>query len=126
MIFISFGFIPSLQSCQLLMCLPCHQTLTNLETKPSCMKYCIDAKYSNKKNKLLSYFLQLINSFKKQTLNTLLQETSKQKNDGLIASHSIALLVTKSGKSLHYFVWLSKKFCQLQCTKNPTAFRRSQ
>ncbi|CAI9723962.1 Hypothetical predicted protein [Octopus vulgaris] len=68
--------------------------------KPSRLKYHFEAKHSDKKDKPLSYFLQLSSSFKKQiqTFNTRLQETSKQENDGLIASYNIVLLVTKSGK----------------------------
>ncbi|CAI9726367.1 Hypothetical predicted protein [Octopus vulgaris] len=69
--------------------------------KASRLKNPFEAKHSDKKEKPLSYFLQLISSFKKQrqTFNTLLQETSKQENDGLIASYNIALLVAKSWKS---------------------------
>ncbi|XP_029642778.1 zinc finger BED domain-containing protein 5-like [Octopus sinensis] len=99
--YLSFAFIPSPQNCQLPMCLLCHQTLTNETIKPSHLKYHFEAKHSGKKDKPLSYFLQLSFSFKKQiqTFNMLLQETSKQENEGLIASYNIALLVTKSGKS---------------------------
>eukprot|EP00106_Octopus_bimaculoides_P010597 XP_014778039.1 PREDICTED: zinc finger MYM-type protein 6-like [Octopus bimaculoides] len=68
--------------------------------KPSHLKYHFEAKHSDKKDKPLLYLLQLSSSFKKQiqTFNTLLQETSKQENDGLITSYNIALLVAKSGK----------------------------
>eukprot|EP00106_Octopus_bimaculoides_P015492 XP_014782934.1 PREDICTED: protein FAM200B-like [Octopus bimaculoides] len=99
--YLSFGFIPSPQNCQLPMYLLCHQTLTDKAMKASCLKYHFDAKHSDKKNKPLSYFLQLSSSFKKQiqTFNMLLQETSKQENDNLIASYNIALLVAKSAKS---------------------------
>ncbi|CAI9721568.1 Hypothetical predicted protein [Octopus vulgaris] len=99
--YLSFGFIPSPQDCQLPMCLLCHQALTNEAMKPSRLKYRFDAKHTDNKDKLLLYFLQLSSSFRKQTqtFNTLLQETSKQENDGLIASYNIALLVAKSGKS---------------------------
>ncbi|XP_029634924.1 zinc finger BED domain-containing protein 5-like [Octopus sinensis] len=87
--------------CQLPMCLLCHQALTNEAMKPSRLKYRFDAKHTDNKDKLLLYFLQLSSSFRKQTqtFKTLLQETSKQENDGLIASYNIALLVAKSGKS---------------------------
>ncbi|XP_014769598.1 maternal embryonic leucine zipper kinase [Octopus bimaculoides] len=54
-----------------------HQTLTSEAMKPSHLKYYFNAKHSEKKDKLLSYFLQLSSSFKNQTqtFNTLLQET---------------------------------------------------
>ncbi|XP_029632960.1 SCAN domain-containing protein 3-like [Octopus sinensis] len=99
--YLSFVFIPTPHNCQLLIYLHYHQTLTNEAMKSSRLKYNFDAKHSDKKHKPLSYFLLLSASFKKQTqtFNMLLQKTSKQENDGLIASYNIALLVAKSGKS---------------------------
>ncbi|XP_014784390.1 zinc finger BED domain-containing protein 5-like [Octopus bimaculoides] len=86
--------------CQLPMCLLCQQTLSNEAMKPSHLKYHFDSKHSNKKDKPLSYFLQLKASLENQkTMNTMFTEATVQENDGMIAPYNIALLAAKTGKS---------------------------
>ncbi|XP_060873308.1 zinc finger BED domain-containing protein 5-like [Metopolophium dirhodum] len=100
MTYLKFGFIPLPSNIQLPMCLICNKVFSNEAMKPSRLKEHLQKVHPDKQNKDLSFFTNIRDKFlKAPSVSGLFAGSSKQCDDGLIASYNISKLIAKSGKA---------------------------
>ncbi|XP_025406676.1 SCAN domain-containing protein 3-like [Sipha flava] len=98
--YLKFGFIPSPSNIQLPMCLICNKVFSNEAMKPSRLQEHLQKVHPDKQNKDLSFFTNIRDKFlKAPSVSGLCAGSSKQCDDGLIASYNISKLIAKSGKA---------------------------
>jgi zinc finger BED domain-containing protein 5/7/8/9 len=92
--------VPSPSNSQLPMCLLCNKVLSNEAMKLSRLQEHLQKIHPDKQNEDLSFFTNIRHKFlKAPSVSGLLATSSKQCNDGLIASYNISKLIAKSGKA---------------------------
>lgn len=89
--YLKFGFIPSPSIVQLPMCLSCNKVFSNEAMKPSRLQEHLQKVHPDKQNKELSFITNIRDKFRKaQSVSGLFAASSKQFDDGMIASYNIS------------------------------------
>lgn len=100
-VYYKHGFIESHVNNTLAMCLSSQEVLLNETIKPSRLQEYTIKIHSGEKDKDLSYFLTLKETFIKQaTLAKLFCTATAQGSDDLLASYNISLAIAKLEKQL--------------------------
>lgn len=97
--YMQYGFIENPTNPSSPMCLICQKTFSNEAMKPSRLQDHLYKIHPNKKDKDVSYFIDMKKKFEYQpTISTFFSSASKQDDDGLRASYNISLMIAKTGK----------------------------
>ena len=98
-VYLQYGFIPAPSSASLPMCLLCQKVFSNEAMKPSRLSQHLTKIYPDEACKDRSYFQTLWETFKKQkNASSMFGNTSQRRDDGLLASHNISLMIAREGK----------------------------
>ena len=80
------------------MCLVCEKNFSNEAMKPSRLLEHLQKIHPDKSGKILAFFHSLRDHFLKRKTMNMFTSSSKNSDDGLMASYNISLLIAKAGK----------------------------
>ena len=96
--YLKYGFIQSPTNPQQPMCLVCEKNFSNEAMKLYRLLEHLQKIHPNKSGKTLAFFHSLRDQFLKRKTMNMFTSSSKNSDDGLKASYSISLLISKAGK----------------------------